>query len=51
MPLTLIGGIYGMNFEAMPELRFAWAYPAVMGLMLLIAIGMYRFFRTRGWLD
>jgi magnesium transporter len=51
MPLTLIAGIYGMNFEVMPELRFAWAYPAVMILMLLIAIAMYRFFKTRGWLD
>jgi magnesium transporter len=51
MPLTLIAGIYGMNFEVMPELGFWWAYPAVMLLMVLIAIGMYRFFKTRGWLD
>lgn len=51
MPLTLIAGIYGMNFEVMPELRFWWAYPAVMAGMLLIAYGMYRFFKTRGWLD
>jgi magnesium transporter len=51
MPLTLMAGIYGMNFEVMPELHFRWAYPIVMAAMLLIAIAMYRFFKTRGWLD
>ncbi len=50
MPLTLIAGIYGMNFEKMPELQFALGYPIVLVGMLLIAGAMYRFFKTRGWL-
>ena len=51
MPLTFIAGIYGMNFEFMPELRFSWGYPVVIAAMLLIAVDMLRFFKTRGWLD
>jgi len=50
MPLTFIAGVYGMNFGNMPELAFPWAYPAVLAGMLLIAILMYAYFRTRGWL-
>jgi magnesium transporter len=50
MPLTFIAGVYGMNFGNMPELAFPWAYPTVLAGMLLIAILMYTFFRTRGWL-
>lgn len=51
MPLTLIAGIYGMNFDKMPELHFAYSYPVVMVIMLLIAVGMYLYFKSRGWLD
>lgn len=51
LPLTLLAGIYGMNFEVMPELNFPFAYPLVLILMLVIAVVMYRFFKTRGWLD
>jgi magnesium transporter len=51
MPLTFIAGIYGMNFTNMPELEFEWAYAVVLAVMLLIAVLMYVFFRTRGWLD
>lgn len=51
MPLTLIAGIYGMNFENMPELHLSWGYPVVMVGMLLIAAGMYHYFKTHGWLD
>ncbi|MCB2204727.1 magnesium/cobalt transporter CorA [bacterium] len=50
IPLTFIAGIYGMNFEYMPELRTAWGYPAVLTLMFGIAAGMFLFFRRRGWL-
>jgi magnesium transporter len=49
MPLTVITGIYGMNFEHMPELHQRWAYPAVLGVMLLTAGGMLWYFRRRGW--
>jgi magnesium transporter len=50
IPLTFVAGIYGMNFEHMPELNQPWAYPLVIGLMLTIAAGMLLFFRSRGWL-
>lgn len=48
-PLTLIAGIYGMNFSRMPELQFPWAYPATLATMLLIALGQLWFFYKRGW--
>ena len=51
MPITLLAGIWGMNFETMPELKFPFAYPVALGLMALIAAGMYRFFRRGGWFD
>lgn len=50
IPLTFMAGIYGMNFDAMPELHFRWAYPALLLSMALVAIGMLWFFRRRGWL-
>ena len=51
MPLTLIAGIYGMNFDNMPELHFSWGYLFVIIGMLLIAGGMVIYFKIRGWLD
>jgi magnesium transporter len=50
LPLTLIAGIYGMNFASMPELQSTWGYPATLGTMLAIAIGQLLFFYKRGWL-
>ncbi len=50
IPLTFIAGIYGMNFRRMPELSYPWAYPAVLLLCALIAIGMLLWFRRKGWL-
>lgn len=50
MPLTLIAGIYGMNFKYMPELEMHYAYPFVVISMLLIALVMTIFFRRKGWL-
>lgn len=50
IPLTFLAGIYGMNFEAMPELHMHWAYPALLVSMLVIGIAMLFFFRRRGWL-
>jgi magnesium transporter len=49
IPLTFIVGLYGMNFEHMPEIHWKWAYPAVLIVMLLIALGMIRWFSRRGW--
>jgi magnesium transporter len=51
MPITLLAGIWGMNFETMPELKFPFAYPTALGLMALIGSGMYLFFRRTGWFD
>ncbi|MDZ7688707.1 MAG: magnesium/cobalt transporter CorA [Halobacteriales archaeon] len=51
IPLTFVAGVYGMNFEFMPELRVWWAYPTVLGAMSLVAILMLGYFRRRGWLE
>lgn len=51
MPLTFIAGIYGMNFDYMPELKMHYAYPVTLGIMLLLAIGMIWFFHRLGWLS
>jgi magnesium transporter len=50
LPLTFIVGIYGMNFQFMPELRERWGYPAVMMLMAVVTLLIYRWFRRNGWL-
>jgi magnesium transporter len=47
---TLIAGIYGMNFEHMPELEWFYGYPFALGLMALSALILYRAFKKRGWL-
>ena len=51
MPLTLITGIYGMNFRHMPELQWTYAYPAVIAAMLVIASLLLWNFYRRGWFD
>ncbi|MFO8000463.1 MAG: magnesium/cobalt transporter CorA [Marinilabilia sp.] len=50
IPLTFVAGIYGMNFENMPELSWRWGYPAVWGLILIVASGMIIYFRKKKWL-
>ena len=50
IPLTFIAGVYGMNFQHMPELAWRWGYPAVWGVMLLVIIGMVIFFKRKKWL-
>lgn len=47
---TLIGTVYGMNFEAMPELHWAFGYPFALGLMILVSVTLWLIFRSRGWL-
>jgi magnesium transporter len=51
LPLTLIAGIYGMNFQYMPELGLRYAYYGVLGFMTLVGIGMLAFFYKMGWFD
>ena len=48
-PLTFIAGIYGMNFEYMPELTWEYGYFIILGLMGIIALGMYMWFKKKGW--
>jgi magnesium transporter len=50
IPLTFIVGVYGMNFDHMPELHWRYGYYAVMGIMLLISLVMLWLFRRKGWL-
>lgn len=50
MPPTLIGTIYGMNFEIMPELKWEWGYPAVIIVMLISTILPVIIFKKKGWL-
>lgn len=49
LPLTFITGIYGMNFQSMPELASPLGYPAALSLMLIIGLGFYVYFRRKGW--
>lgn len=50
LPLTLVAGIYGMNFDHMPELHWRWAYPLVIAFMLCCAGGMIFLFKRLRWL-
>lgn len=50
IPLTFIAGIYGMNFEFMPELKWRWAYFSVWGLMIVVGVIMISYFRRKKWL-
>ncbi|HZI90425.1 MAG TPA: magnesium/cobalt transporter CorA [Thermoleophilaceae bacterium] len=47
---TMIAGIYGMNFEHMPELGWQYGYPLVVGVMVALCAAMYRYFKRVGWL-
>lgn len=47
---TMVAGIYGMNFEHMPELRWEWSYPALIVLMVVLEVLVFRLFKRRGWL-
>jgi len=47
---TMVAGIYGMNFEHMPELGWRWGYPAVLLGILAVCVLLYRAFRRSGWL-
>jgi len=49
IPLTFITGLYGMNFEVMPEIAWEYGYPFSLGLMLIIAIGMLMYFKKKKW--
>jgi magnesium transporter len=50
IPLTFVAGIYGMNFEFMPELKWHWGYFAALAVMVVVAIVMVIYFRRKTWL-
>lgn len=50
IPLTFIAGIYGTNFDVLPELKYEYSYFIMLGIMVVIAIGMLIYFRRRNWL-
>jgi magnesium transporter len=50
IPLTFIAGVYGMNFENMPELKYKNGYYTVIGVMFLIGASLFAFFISRGWI-
>ncbi|HZJ19420.1 MAG TPA: magnesium/cobalt transporter CorA [Pricia sp.] len=50
IPLTFIAGIYGMNFDHMPELHYEYGYYVVWGVMILLFVGMMIYFRRKHWL-
>jgi magnesium transporter len=51
IPLTFIVGIYGMNFDYMPELRWRYGYFLILGIMAFIGISMLLWFKLKGWFD
>jgi magnesium transporter len=50
LPLSVIAGIYGMNFENMPELKTRYGYLLTLGVMLMVALGLLYYFWRRGWI-
>ncbi len=50
LPLSVIAGIYGMNFDYMPELKTKFGYFITLGIMLLVAVGLLFYFWRRGWI-
>lgn len=51
MPLTFIAGVYGMNFDFMPELGWKYGYFVILGIMLIIGVTMFFWFKKKGWFD
>jgi magnesium transporter len=50
IPLTFIVGIYGMNFDNMPELHWGWGYPTIMLFMFAVVIMMWIYFKVKDWI-
>lgn len=50
LPLSVIAGVYGMNFEKMPELKWTYGYPFAIGLMVVVASAILLWFRAKKWL-
>lgn len=50
LPLTFVVGVYGMNFQFMPELQWKWGYPTVMGSLAIVTVVIWIWFRKKGWM-
>jgi len=50
IPLTFIAGVYGMNFEYMPELKWRWGYPVIWVIMISVSLLMLKYFRKNKWI-
>lgn len=50
IPLTFIAGVYGMNFQFMPEISWRWGYPAIWAVFFSLTLGMVLYFRRKGWI-
>jgi magnesium transporter len=50
IPLTFIAGVYGMNFEYMPELKLKWGYPALWVVFISVSVFLLRFFKKKKWI-
>jgi magnesium transporter len=48
--MTLVAGIYGMNFKKMPEIDWEYGYPMALAIMLVLGLGSLAFFRWRNWI-
>lgn len=51
IPLTFIVGIYGMNFDYMPELRWRYGYFTILGMMIALGASMFFWFKNKGWME
>ncbi|WP_307253053.1 magnesium/cobalt transporter CorA [Croceifilum oryzae] len=51
IPLTFIVGVYGMNFEHMPELKWRYGYFMILGFMTIVGLGMLAWFKRKGWFN
>jgi magnesium transporter len=50
IPLTFIAGIYGTNFDVLPELHYKYSYFIMLGVMVVVALGMLVYFKRNKWL-
>lgn len=50
IPLTFIAGVYGMNFVHMPELKLKYGYYIIWGVMIIISVALWFYFKSKGWL-
>jgi magnesium transporter len=51
VPLTFVAGVYGMNFEHMPELKWYWSYPIFWIFIISFGLGLFFLFKSKGWID